>query len=172
MLHQSKPDCFMYSDTTWHRLHCLSRSLRLYRITPASECTYRCRKRELWQNVSVMSAPASAAHSHYSLYDGAEVHYGSSESSGCLLTYLTVHKCACGDVWWHACRFWVYTRAEVHVTQVSAEDQQRPGWWLHSRPLTKAHKTCQLSIYQRAHVTTRSGRDMWPAVVECQHSAN
>lgn len=58
------------------------------RITLPSECTYQCRKRELWQNVSVMSAPASAAHSHYSLYDGAEVHYGSFAALSPLAAYL------------------------------------------------------------------------------------
>lgn len=98
---------------TRHRLHCLSRALRL-----SSACyttSYWCRKRELWQNMSVMSAPASAAHSHYSLYDGMGALWElcCSEPSGCLLTCLTFHQCACDDVWSRACRFWLHMRAGV-----------------------------------------------------------
>lgn len=56
---------------------------------PPVTASYQCHKRELWQNVSVMSAPAFA-HSHYSLYDGmgAEVHYGSSAALSPLAAYL------------------------------------------------------------------------------------
>ncbi len=115
---------------TRHRLHCLSRSLRL--SLACYTTSYRCRKRELERNVSVMSGPASAAHSHYSLYDGmgAEVHYGSSAALSPLAAYFltvpstNVHAIMYGRV--HADFGFTWDRGspEVHVTQVRAEDNK------------------------------------------------